>query len=201
MSKPQVSEARIEQHIWWCQSTRFGEVGVSLGPSGIERISLPTATLSTGTHITGTHITGALQVPIGYVSRRDVEVATAIEAWCDGDEAEAKAAITKLTADLAAPSLPTFYREVLETLAREVKWGEVVTYGELAALSGNPRAARAVGAAMARNPIPFVVPCHRVARSAGNGRRTLGGYGGGHTENSLSIKRILLAREGVTLPD
>jgi methylated-DNA-[protein]-cysteine S-methyltransferase len=97
--------------------------------------------------------------------------------------------------------LPGFYNEVLETLAREVHWGEVVTYGELAALSGKPRAARAVGAAMAANPIPFVIPCHRVARSAGNGRRSLGGYGGGHDEESLFIKRILLEREGVVLPE
>lgn len=191
-----MSEARIAQRIWWCQPTRFGGVGISLGPNGVEGISLPTGSIPTGSIPTA-----ALQCPIGYASRRDSEVAAAIEAWCDGDEVEAKAAITKLTPDLAATPLPTFYRKVLETLAREVKWGEVVTYGELAALSGNPRAARAVGAAMALNPIPFVIPCHRVARSAGNGRRTLGGYGGGHNENSLSIKRILLAREGVTLPD
>jgi O-6-methylguanine DNA methyltransferase len=164
---------------------------VALGPKGIERITLPV----------NSQRTGEPQPLQGYVLGRDESVAAAIQAWCDGDASEAQSAISELTPHLPASLLPDFYSEVLETLAREVQWGEVVTYGELAALSGNPRAARAVGAAMAINPIPFVIPCHRVARSAGNGRRSLGGYGGGHDENYLYIKRILLAREGVVLPE
>ena len=162
-----------------------------LGPKGIERISLPVDFQKTR----------EAQPPVGYSLGRDDRAAAAIQAWCDGDASEAQAALADLTPYLPASSLPDFYNEVLATLAREVHWGEIVTYGELAALSGKPRAARAVGAAMAANPIPFVIPCHRVARSAGNGRRSLGGYGGGHDEKSLSIKRILLGREGVQLPD
>ena len=81
---------------------------------------------------------------------------------------------------------------MLETLAREVPWGEVVSYGELAAIAGRPRAARAVGSAMRNNPIPFVIPCHRVV-AAGN---KIGGYGGGR--NAVALKRELLAREGVS---
>ncbi len=80
-----------------------------------------------------------------------------------------------------------FRRLVLQELA-EVPFGEVVTYGELATRSGSPGAARAVGSAMAANPIPIVVPCHRVLRS---GMR-LGGYSGG-----LDVKRWLLAHEGI----
>ncbi|MBJ7282348.1 MAG: methylated-DNA--[protein]-cysteine S-methyltransferase [Acidimicrobiia bacterium] len=177
--------------MWWSQQTRFGAIGVALGPKGIERISLPVDFQKTR----------EAQPPVGYSLGRDDRVAAAIQAWCDGDASEAQAALADLTPYLPASSLPDFYNEVLATLAREVHWGEIVTYGELAALSGKPRAARAVGAAMAANPIPFVIPCHRVARSAGNGRRSLGGYGGGHDEKSLSIKRILLEREGVLLPD
>ncbi len=74
---------------------------------------------------------------------------------------------------------------------RDVPWGETVTYGELAAIAGRPHAARAVGSAMRNNPLPFVIPCHRVV-AAGN---KIGGYGGGR--NAIPLKRELLAREGV----
>jgi methylated-DNA-[protein]-cysteine S-methyltransferase len=78
-----------------------------------------------------------------------------------------------------------FSRAVLEELAR-VRYGEVTTYGSLAARSGRPRAARAVGTIMNRNPIPIVLPCHRVVGSTGS----LVGYGGG-----LDRKRQLLDLE------
>jgi methylated-DNA-[protein]-cysteine S-methyltransferase len=78
-----------------------------------------------------------------------------------------------------------FTRAVLEQLAR-VPYGEVTTYGSLAARSGRPRAARAVGTIMNRNPIPIVLPCHRVVGSTGS----LVGYGGG-----LERKRQLLDLE------
>lgn len=68
----------------------------------------------------------------------------------------------------------------------EVPYGELVAYGELAARIGRPTAARAVGGACNRNPLPVVVPCHRVVAADG----TLGGYGGG-----LDVKRALLHLE------
>ena len=68
-----------------------------------------------------------------------------------------------------------FRRTVLERLVADVPYGRTVSYLELATLIGNPKASRAVGTAMATNPIPIVVPCHRVLRSGGQ----LGGYGGG----------------------
>lgn len=69
----------------------------------------------------------------------------------------------------------------------EVPYGELVTYGELARAVGRPRAARAVGGAVGANPIPIIVPCHRVVAARG-----LGGFGPG-----LEWKRRLLALEGV----
>ncbi|NQU05275.1 MAG: methylated-DNA--[protein]-cysteine S-methyltransferase [Calditrichaeota bacterium] len=72
----------------------------------------------------------------------------------------------------------------------EVPFGETISYGELAKRAGSPRAARAVGAAMARNPIPILVPCHRVITSSGK----LGGFGGG-----LDMKRWLLRHEGIDI--
>lgn len=84
-----------------------------------------------------------------------------------------------------------FHREVLRELASGVPYGTVVGYGELAARVGRPEGAQAVGAAMGANPLPVVVPCHRVVESDGG----LGGFGGG-----LETKRQLLALEGV-LPE
>jgi methylated-DNA-[protein]-cysteine S-methyltransferase len=68
-----------------------------------------------------------------------------------------------------------FRRAVLEALGRGVRRGETIRYGELAARAGNPGAARATGTACATNPIPIVVPCHRVLPSTGG----IGNYGGG----------------------
>jgi methylated-DNA-[protein]-cysteine S-methyltransferase len=85
--------------------------------------------------------------------------------------------------------LPEFQRSVLEELAR-VPYGQTETYGSLAARIGRPRAARAVGGALNRNPIPIVLPCHRVVGASGS----LVGYAGG-----LERKRALLALEGVAL--
>jgi methylated-DNA-[protein]-cysteine S-methyltransferase len=78
-----------------------------------------------------------------------------------------------------------FRREVLDHLS-DVAYGRTVSYTELAAVSGRPRAVRAAASACATNPVPLVVPCHRVLRSDG----TLGGYLGG-----LDAKRTLLALE------
>ena len=85
--------------------------------------------------------------------------------------------------------LADFNRRVLEELAR-VPYGEVVTYGELAARVEHPRAARAVGTVMNRNPLPIVLPCHRVVGASGS----LTGYGGG-----LDRKEWLLRLEGALL--
>lgn len=68
-----------------------------------------------------------------------------------------------------------FRRTVLEILAGDVHRGDVIRYGELAARAGNAKAARAAGTACATNPVPIVVPCHRVLPSTGG----VGSYGGG----------------------
>ncbi|GAA2402013.1 methylated-DNA--[protein]-cysteine S-methyltransferase [Streptomyces glaucosporus] len=81
-----------------------------------------------------------------------------------------------------------FNGRVLRTLARTVPYGGVVGYRTLAERAGAPDAARAVGVAMGSNPLPVVVPCHRVVESDGG----IGGFGGG-----LETKRALLALEGV----
>jgi methylated-DNA-[protein]-cysteine S-methyltransferase len=81
-----------------------------------------------------------------------------------------------------------FRRTVLEHLNTDIGYGATTSYAALARLSGSPKAVRAVGTACATNPIPIVVPCHRVIRSDG----TVGAYRGGP-----AAKRVLLDLERV----
>ncbi len=78
----------------------------------------------------------------------------------------------------------SFFRQVYWTVYG-ISWGETRTYGQVATLCGLPKAGRAVGQAMAKNPVPIIIPCHRVV--AANG---LGGFGGGP-----ELKKILLSIE------
>jgi methylated-DNA-[protein]-cysteine S-methyltransferase len=152
----------------WRQESPFGVVTVVVTPTGLREISLP----------------GDDQ-PVVDVGRPERRTAAQLDQWFSGRR-------HAFDVELDLDGIDGFRRTVLETLAGDVPWGEVVTYGELAAMSGRPRAARAVGSAMRNNPIPFVIPCHRVV-AAGH---KIGGYGGGR--NAIALKRELLAREGVS---
>lgn len=97
----------------------------------------------------------------------------------------------RLELDVDLSGITPFQRAVLEA-TRKVPRGQVSTYGEIARRIGNPKAVRAVGQALRRNPIPIVVPCHRVIASDG----TLGGYAG----NMRDRRKVELLRlEGVVL--
>jgi methylated-DNA-[protein]-cysteine S-methyltransferase len=92
---------------------------------------------------------------------------------------------------------PVWDRTVLDEV-RRVGWGGTASYGDIARRIGAPRAARAVGGALGRNPISLLIPCHRII--AGDG--TLGGYGGTgwvDRDRQRSRKEALLLREGVTV--
>ena len=102
-------------------------------------------------------------------------------------EAAAGRAFDAVLLDIS--SLSSFQVKVLQTL-RKIPHGQVRTYSWLAGKAGHPGAARAVGNTMARNPIPILIPCHRVVPSTGG----VGHYGLGST-----MKRELLLREGVDL--
>ena len=86
--------------------------------------------------------------------------------------------------------LTPFQQRVLQATAG-IPSGEVRTYGQIAAAAGAPRAARAAGSALAHNPLPLLIPCHRVVRSDG----AVGAYSGG----GPAVKRRLLRAEGVPL--
>ena len=106
-----------------------------------------------------------------------------------GEIAEALGGAGRGRPDVDLSRLPDFERRILQTLLT-IPRGEVRTYAWVAREAGRPAAVRAVGNTCAKNPVPFVVPCHRVVPSAGGvGRYALGG----------EMKRSLLAREGVDL--
>jgi methylated-DNA-[protein]-cysteine S-methyltransferase len=152
----------------WRQPSPFGDVTVVVSEYGVREISLP----------------GDDQ-PDGTLGAADAVVKRQLGEWFAGKRHD-------FDVELDLVGVDGFRRTVLETLARDVAWGEVVTYGELAGMAGRPRAARAVGTAMRDNPLPFVIPCHRVVAAGGR----IGGYGGGR--NAIALKRRLLEREGVT---
>jgi methylated-DNA-[protein]-cysteine S-methyltransferase len=157
----------------WEQDTPFGRVTVVTSEHGLRAIGLPEDDCEELLDETD--------------AERDDDVAAQLDDWFAGRTRQ-------LCIPLDLSGVDGFRRTVLETLVREVGWGETVSYGELAEMAGRPRAARAVGTAMRSNPLPFVVPCHRVVAAGGR----IGGYGGGR--NAVDLKRALLAREGVTLP-
>lgn len=108
------------------------------------------------------------------------EVAAPLAAYFAGD----LAAVDDVPVDLAGR---TAFSLAVLTALRRVRAGTLTSYGRLAAAAGRPSAGRAVGRAVGANPVPVVVPCHRVV--AGDG--SLGGFSGG-----LDVKRWLLAHEG-----
>jgi len=130
------------------------------------------------------------EAPPGSAAIRHLEAGRrAFKAFVAGDFA----ALDDLPIDMA--DRPAWDRLVLAAV-RGIGPGATASYGEVARMIGRPGAARAVGAAVGRNPLGLVIPCHRVI--AGDG--SLGGYGGGWwggRQAGLELKRELLAREGV----
>ena len=144
----------------------------------------------------------SMQVPDGDRSRRrgaeicwvDIErtpmagsgeirqLAERIQAYADGGRDQL------LDIPVALSEATPFQRRVLQQ-CRRIRYGQTITYGQLAAKAGYPQAARAVGGVMARNRVPLVIPCHRVIGSSG----TLRGYSGC---GGTAMKRRLLELEG-----
>jgi len=99
--------------------------------------------------------------------------------------------LTRFSLSVDMRQVPPFTARVLQE-TRKIRFGQVTSYGALAARIGSPGASRAVGGALGRNPVPIIIPCHRVIAQGGR----LGGFTGG-----LPTKRILLGLEGYRLPE
>ena len=130
------------------------------------------------------HHPGALDAPVNAAHRH----IAAARAWLDAYWARRSTDIIALTLALDPQGTP-FQRAVWQALLK-IKPGRTSTYGEIASKAGKPEAARAAGAAIGRNPIGIIVPCHRVIGRDGS----LTGYAGG-----LERKEALLKLEGVLL--
>jgi methylated-DNA-[protein]-cysteine S-methyltransferase len=150
--------------------TPIGTIGVEASESGLRRVRLPgeRAVVATeGSDRAAGHAAAA---------------AAQVEEYLRGDR-------EAFDLPLDWEGVDELHRRVLRTLYEDAPFGVTITYGELGRRSG-VEDARDVGVMMARNPLPLVVPCHRVVASDG-----LGGYGGG-----LELKRRLLELEGVLPP-
>jgi methylated-DNA-[protein]-cysteine S-methyltransferase len=156
--------------------TPIGKVGIAATPRGLSRVLLP------GEHEKGDNTLSRTAADARAAEAHLAQAEREIQEYLAGRRRE-------FTVQVDLTGLPPFHQKVLRALCR-VPCGSTVTYGELAAQVGSPRAARAVGQVMARNPVPVVVPCHRVVASGGG----LGGFGGGP-----DLKRRLLALEGAAV--
>ena len=155
---------------WWRQESPIGVLTVLAGNRGVQQIGLGSIDLD---------------VDGDAVEQCDDEVAIEIDEYFRGRRHSFTMPVDLSTLEASFP------KTVYETLRRDVRFGETVSYGELAEMVGRPGAARAVGNAMSRNPVPIVVPCHRVVASGDR----IGGYG----PSGIKTKRFLLTLEGVEL--
>ncbi len=160
-------------------NTDWGWIGAAISSQGLAGLVLPRPT-------------------------RDAALQELRARWPDGEEVEAGAfddLVDQVRRYLAGDlrefdvtldlSAHTAFRQEVWQATRSIPYGETRTYAELAASAGRPGAYRAVGRAMATNPVPLVVPCHRVVRSDGG----LGGYAGGldTKERLLEMERTAVA--------
>jgi O-6-methylguanine DNA methyltransferase len=168
---------------WITFSTALGICGMSWSPEGIDFFSLPeTSATSIEERLrTSTGIAKASSSPPRWVR----EVIRKVKSHMKGQAQDFS------DAPLHFSGISAFMHSVYQT-AQEIPPGTVVTYGELAERAGTPGAARAVGSALGKNPIPLIVPCHRVIASSGK----LGGFS---APGGLATKVRLLECEGVYL--
>ena len=159
--------------------TDWGEAAIAAGDEGLCRFWMPMADPEQLEEILAADGFAARPTP-----RLLPELQSAIRRYFAGEP-------MRFDCRLDLRGFTPFSQRVLRA-CHNLDYGEAVSYAELARRAGRPRAARAVGTVMSRNPIPLIVPCHRVIRSDGG----LGGFGG---PEGVGLKRRLLGLEGVEL--
>ena len=157
--------------------TRLGLCGIAWSDEGITRFRLPDPDGAAAENALGAK--AAPQQPPPHIAAAVAEA----KRYFDGERID----FGKIGLDLSG--VDPFRRTVYDAL-RAVAWGETVTYGELAKRAGAPGAAQDVGIAMARNPVPLIIPCHRVLAAGGK-------IGGFSAPGRTKTKECMLALEGV----
>ncbi len=162
--------------------TIFGVCGIAWSDRGVVRLALPERTPEeTETRLRRQAGTSDRAQP----PRAIASVIRAVQRYFEGDAVD----FSHVPIDLSTE--PDFERRVYKAL-RQVSWGLTTSYGDLAILAGSSGAARAVGRAMAKNPLPVIIPCHRVLASGG----AIGGFS---AHGGLGTKQKMLSLERVTL--
>ncbi|MEW6725028.1 MAG: methylated-DNA--[protein]-cysteine S-methyltransferase [Bacillota bacterium] len=168
------AEAMFEARVF---HTDWGYIGAVAGRRGLVRLTLPCPAEADCQAALGEHAESEAGL-----SRLLDQVEREIGEYLAGRR-------RSFTLPIDLTGMPVFRRRVLEQL-REIGHGQYTTYGALAKAVGTPRATRAVGGAMATNPLSLIIPCHRVLASGGR----LNGFAGG-----LALKQRLLELEGLTV--
>lgn len=164
----------MNQLLWRRVDTPFGPIALGATDSGLARVALDSSAVEATD--AGSNVQEAvLEQAIGELDEYFAGTRTAFDVPLDWSYHHGE----------SADSVP--FRQRVQHALTDIGYGEVVTYSQLAKRVGNPGAVRAVGTACATNPLPIIVPCHRVVRSDGK----LGNYAGG-----TEMKRQLLALEG-----
>jgi methylated-DNA-[protein]-cysteine S-methyltransferase len=162
--------------------TPIGPVGVAWTGRGLARLQLPERDAGATERRL---LRGGSGARPGTPTREAARAIAAVERYLAGERVD----LSAIALDL--DGVGEFHRRIY-AVARRIEWGKTTTYGALARQAGCPDAARAVGQAMGRNPVPIVIPCHRVL-AAGDRVGGFSAFGG------ADAKRRLLALEGVRL--
>ena len=156
-------------------STRYGVGSVSASELGVTGVALPDVSRDDP---------DSLQEQREFKpSEISVQAALMLQSYFNGERTD----FNDIPVDLRG--LPLFRQNVLNII-RNITFGEIRSYGQVAELCGSPRASRAVGGALAANPVPVIIPCHRVVAS--NGRLT-----GFSAPGGVHAKKVLLRLEGI----
>jgi methylated-DNA-[protein]-cysteine S-methyltransferase len=179
MTRPALPEA-IEHYVLF--DTAIGTCGIAWSASGVRRLQLPERDRAATEQRLSAGLTLAWRPPAPEQVARTI---VALQRYFEGHSID----LSRVALDLSRVS--PFHRRVYQA-ARRIAWGQTTSYGRLAREAGGLGAARAVGQAMARNPVPIIVPCHRVVATGGKA-------GGFSAYGGVVTKERLLALEGVHL--
>ena len=173
-------KSRSETGVTTVISTQAGWIGISFSPIGLKRLTLPCKSQRDAE--IQLHVKPGVNTSVSHVID-DIE--KQLNEYFNGR-------LTMFQCDLDLTVGTSFQHDVWEK-AMSIPYGEIRSYGWLANEIGKIGANRAVGQALAKNPVPIIVPCHRVIYSGGE----LGGFGG--RANIREFKRKLLILEGATI--
>ena len=177
MSQPAEPVVQEHHHLF---DTGLGTCGIAWSARGLTRLQLPERNRrATEGRLKARSAGSCASVPPAAVRH----TIAALQRYCAGESVD----FSGIDLDLGA--VGPFQRRIYAAM-RSLGWGQTATYGDLARLVGSPGAARAVGRAMGHNPVPIVIPCHRVLASGGK-------IGGFSAFGGAVTKERLLALEGV----